>query len=126
MTKTKWLGLGACWALCVAMPQSASAGLLYSVVNSSSSGFGLQPRPTSISVCFYGDALTSRATRVAQIRDALTSNTSAVANVVFTGFGTCAAPTIGTCGSPAHNCNQYGGDMRIALDGTKIGATNVT
>jgi hypothetical protein len=104
----------------------AAAGILSSVVNSSSPAYGLQPRPTGLSVCFYGDATTVRAARVAQIRDALVGNTQAAANIVFTGFGACAAPTTGTCGSPPHSCKQYPGDIRIALDGTTASGSVVT
>ncbi len=109
--------------------EPARAGLVGSEVNSGAApSYGLQPRPTQLSVCFYGDALTSRADRVKAITDALRNNTEAAANLRFTGFGTCQAPTTGTCGSgaQAHSCDQYPGDIRIALDGTQIGGVAVT
>jgi len=115
MAATGWLAIAA----------SSWAGIVGSVVNPSSSGYGLMPRPTAISVCFYGDALTSRTARAQEIQGLFTGHTSAAANLVFTGFGTCAAPTTGTCGSPPHACDQYSGDIRIALDGTSIGGTAV-
>jgi hypothetical protein len=103
-----------------AAPRFAHTAIVSSVVNSSSPGLGLQPRPNNLRVCFYGDALTSRADRVAEISGQLQSWAQAAGNVVLTDLGTCPAPTVGTCGtgSSAHPCSHYGGDVRIALDGT--------
>jgi hypothetical protein len=124
MATSKWFGFAVCLLLLTAsLP--ASAGLLYSSVKSTASGYGLQPRPANISVCFYGNATTVRAARVAQIQAAFTGNTMAAANVVFTGFGACRAPSKSTCGADKHSCDYYWDDIRIALDGTTANGSAV-
>lgn len=106
----------------------SEAGIVHSVVSSNHTSYGLQPRPKSLSVCFVGNALTARTDRVNEIRDILKSYFEGAANIKFTGFGTCQPPTTGKCGtgSNEHDCDQYPGDIRIALAGTQVSGTAVT
>ena len=100
------------------------AGITSSEVNSSATGYGLQPRSRAISVCFVGDALTSRPGRVQEISGILRSHFESAGDIHFDGFlnaghtfPACSAPQNGTCGSDP--CNRYPEDIRIAIDGTQ-------
>lgn len=66
---------------------------------------------TPVSVCFVGDALTSRPARVAQILDDISDYTLA-ADVRFTYLGTCPASV------PQGGKDCFGGDVRAAIPST--------
>ncbi|GHG76930.1 hypothetical protein [Comamonas sp. JC664] len=64
------------------------------------------------SVCFVGDALTSRPARVQQVVDYI-RDFERVANIRFNVLGTCPAPTV-----LANGNHWHGGDIRVVIPGT--------
>jgi len=104
----------------VGLPVPSFAGTVYALVKESAYGFGLQPRPDGVSVCFVGDALTARPDRVAEVTAAFARIEGAV-NLRFTGFTACAPKKKGICvdtEGQASQCEMYPEDIRIVLDGT--------
>lgn len=67
-----------------------------------------------ITVCFVGDAVTTRAVFVQQIRNYLARH-SAVANIDYNFLGACAAPTVDASGNQV-----FAGTMRVVLPGTSV------
>jgi hypothetical protein len=74
-------------------------------------------RSKNISVCFVGDALTTRPQRVQQVVDYIHHFELAV-NIRFNDWGTCPAPTTQPDGS-----DYYDGDIRVVLFGTSVSFT---
>ena len=70
-----------------------------------------------ITVCFVGDAVTSRPDRVQQVQDYM-QEFEDVANIVFDYLGACPAPTTRPDGT-----NAYAGDIRIILPNINISGT---
>lgn len=118
------------FSLAFIVPPCSHSGITTSEVNASASGYGLQPRPNSISVCFVGDALTNKLPTVQHISTIVRDHFESAANIRFTGFNkanntfpTCSSPQSGTCNNnPCHF--WYPEDIRIAIDGTKDGNGN--
>jgi hypothetical protein len=75
-------------------------------------------RTTAVSVCFVGDALTSRPARVAQILDYLNDYPLA-ANVRFSYLGTCPASV------PQDGKDWFGGDVRVVIPYTSVSGTGM-
>lgn len=75
-------------------------------------------RTPPISVCFVGDALTSRPERVAQILDYI-NDYALAANVRFTYLGTCAASV------PLNGKDWFGGDIRVVIPNTSVSGTGM-
>lgn len=71
-------------------------------------------RSTTPSVCFVGDALTSRPARVQQVLDYI-SDFERAANIRFNYLGTCPAPIALSNGN-----EWYGGDIRVVLPSTSV------
>jgi hypothetical protein len=71
-------------------------------------------RGSTPSVCFVGDALTSRPARVAQVLDYIRDFERA-ANIRFNYLGTCPAPLVLANGNEWHS-----GDIRVVLPGTSV------
>lgn len=130
--RKQYIFLGALLVFSSLLIPNAQAGMTHSEVNKSAPGYGLQPRNNFLSVCFVGDALTSRTTRVQEISHNLRNHFESAANIHFTGFDkirstfpACGFPQSGTCNSVP--CNYwYPEDIRIALDGTKVGEVPIT
>lgn len=74
-------------------------------------------RSTTITLCFVGDALTSRPDRVQQVRDYLREFEYA-ANIRFDYRGTCPAPT-----TQANGNDSYANDIRVILPSINISGT---
>jgi hypothetical protein len=74
-------------------------------------------RLKEISVCFVGDAVTSRPPRVQQIQQYV-QNYQFAANIVFNFTGACAPATTGAGGN-----DFYDGDIRIVIPSTSVDAT---
>jgi hypothetical protein len=76
-------------------------------------------RGKSISVCFVGDAVTSRPARVQQILDYIEHFTF-VANIEFNYLGQCPAATA----HPTNPANDFhNGDIRVVIPGTSVSFT---
>jgi len=89
----------------------AAAGLL-GPIDAGAGPYWMQGiRTTPVSVCFVGDALTSRPARVAQILDGINDYTLA-ADVRFTSLGTCPASV------PQGGKDCFGGDVRAVIAST--------
>jgi hypothetical protein len=71
-------------------------------------------RSSTPSVCFVGDALTSRPARVQQVLDYI-SDFERAANIRFNYLGTCPAPILLSNGN-----EWYGGDIRVVLPRTSV------
>ncbi|NVJ02079.1 hypothetical protein HV824_28710 [Myxococcus sp. AM009] len=69
-------------------------------------------RSSTPSVCFVGDALTSRPARVQQVIDSI-RDFERVANIRFNILGTCPSPIVLSNGNHWH-----GGDIRVVIPGT--------
>jgi hypothetical protein len=74
-------------------------------------------RDATVSVCFVGDALTSRPARVAEVMGDL-RHFEWAANVRFEFLGQCPAPTTTTNGDDFHD-----GDIRVVLPYTSVSGT---
>ena len=74
-------------------------------------------RSKTVTVCFVGDALTSRPARVQQILSYI-NNYEYAANVRFSSLGTCPA-----AGKQANGDDYYDGDIRFVIPGTSVDAT---
>lgn len=74
-------------------------------------------RSQTVSVCFVGDAPTSRTARVDQILSYI-KEFEYVANVKFNYLGTCPAPTAQSNGNDFHD-----GDIRVVIPGISISGT---
>jgi hypothetical protein len=74
-------------------------------------------RGKEISVCFVGDALTSRALRVHEIQQYV-QNYQYAANIVFNFIGSCPRAMMGSDGKDFHD-----GDIRIVIPTTSVDAT---
>lgn len=74
-------------------------------------------RSKQISVCFVGDAVTSRPARVAEILDYI-SQFQWMANIRFNYWGTCPAATQDANGNDVHD-----GDYRVVLPSTSVSGT---
>jgi hypothetical protein len=95
----------------------ACLGVIVAGLASSSFAYGALDwhagvRGADISVCFAGDAPVSRPARVTQIAAYLREFTWA-ANIRFSGFGSCAAPTKDPNGN-----DHYAEDIRVVIPGT--------
>lgn len=96
----------------------AAAGLL-GPINAAAGLYWMQGvRTTPVSVCFVGDALTSRPARVAQILGYINDYTLA-ANVRFTYLGTCPASV------PQNGKDWFGGDARVVIPYTSVNGTGM-
>lgn len=76
-------------------------------------------RSSTPSVCFVGDALTSRSARVQQVLDYL-SDYEHAANIRFNYLGTCPAPV-----TLSNGTEWYGGDIRVVLRSTSVPFTGM-
>ncbi len=74
-------------------------------------------RSQVITVCFVGDALTSRPSRVQQILSYI-KNFEYATNVRFSSLGTCPAAT-----QQANGKDFYDGDIRVVIPNTSVDAT---
>lgn len=74
-------------------------------------------RTSTISVCFVGDAVTSRPARVAEVLDHL-KRFEWAANIRFEYWGSCPAPIQQPSGD-----SYYGGDIRVVLPYTSVAGT---
>jgi hypothetical protein len=74
-------------------------------------------RGKEISVCFVGDALASRPSRVQQIQQYV-QNYRYAANIVFNFIGSCPPAIVGSDGN-----DFYDGDIRIVIPNTSVDAT---
>lgn len=95
--------------LTLLLPAPAQAGLYW--VNGT--------RSSSVSVCFVGDAVTSRPNRVAEILSDI-KEFSYAANIDFVYLGQCTAPT-----TQANGDDYYSGDIRVVLPSTSVDATGM-
>ncbi len=75
-------------------------------------------RTTPVSVCFVGDALSSRPARVAQILDYI-NDYALAANVRFTYLGTCPASV------PQGGKDWFGGDIRVVIPYINVSGTGM-
>jgi hypothetical protein len=76
-------------------------------------------RDKNISVCFVGDAMSSRTARVAQIQSYLTDYGYS-ANIQFNYTGQCPAPSTQSNGN-----DYYNGDVRVVLPNTSVSFTGM-
>lgn len=101
-TRRLWAGLALVASALGAFPAQAS---LY---------WNAGVRSSAPSVCFVGDALTSRPARVQQVLDYIRDFERA-ANIRFTYLGTCPASVVQANGNDWH-----GGDIRVVLPSTSV------
>ncbi|MCY1023616.1 hypothetical protein [Pyxidicoccus sp. MSG2] len=106
-TRRVWWGLSVLACLLGALPAQASLYWNHGV------------RSTTPSVCFVGDALTSRPTRVQQVLDYI-HDFERAANIRFNYLGTCPASIV-----QANGNDWFGGDIRVVLSGTSVPFTGM-
>jgi len=106
MRTRQWLLASAMVVSALSVPKPASASLYWN--------HGV--RSSTISVCFAGNAVTSRPDRVAEVLGDI-QNFTYYANVKFNYLGACAAPT-----TQANGDDYFAGDIRVALSSTSVDA----
>lgn len=106
-TRRVWYGLPLLAVLLGALPAQASLYWQHGV------------RSTTPSVCFVGDALTSRPDRVQQVLDYI-HDFERAANIRFNYLGTCPASIVQSNGN-----DWFGGDIRVVLPGTSVSGTGM-
>ncbi|QSQ25816.1 hypothetical protein JY651_13175 [Pyxidicoccus parkwayensis] len=106
-TRRVWYGLSLLACLLGALPAQASLYWQHGV------------RSTTPSVCFVGDALTSRPDRVQQVLDYI-HDFERAANIRFNYLGTCPASIVQPNGN-----DWFGGDIRVVLPGTSVSGTGM-